>query len=60
MKNKRKTTKEIIVVRNVLQKPTESLDIVENSNFITKSTEAAVSKHSENSHENTSVSVIFE
>ena len=59
MKNKRKTTKERIVVRNVQEKTAESLDIVENSNFITRSTEPAVRKRSENSHENTSVGVIL-
>ena len=42
------------------RKTAESLDIVENSNFITRSTEAAVRKRSENSHENTSVGVIFD
>ena len=58
MKNKRKTTKKRIVVRNVQEKTAESLHIVENSNFIIRSTEAAVRKRFENSH-GTPVSVSY-
>ena len=47
------------MVRNVSEKTAESLDFVENSNFITGSTEAAVRRPFENSQENTSVGVIF-
>ena len=45
------------MVRNVKEKTAESLDFVENSNFITGSPEAAVRRRSEDSQENTSVGV---
>ena len=45
------------MVRNVEEKTAESLDFVENSNFITGSAEAAVRRRSEDSQENTSVGV---
>ena len=54
-----KKKKKGIAVQNVQEKTAESLDLVENSNFITESIEAAVRGLSENSQEITSIGVII-
>ena len=54
-----KKKKKGIAVRNVQEKTAESLDLVENSNFITESIEAAVRGSSENSQEITSIGVVI-
>ena len=58
-KKKKKKKKKGIEVRNVQEKTAESLDRVENSNFITESIEAAVRGSSENSQEITSIGVVI-
>ena len=59
MNNYKKKKKKGIAVRNVQEKTAESLDLVENSNFITESIEAAVRGSSENSQEITSIGVVI-
>ena len=59
MNNYKKKKKKGKAERNVQEKTAESLDLVENSNFITESIEAAVRGSSENSQEITSIGVVI-